>query len=149
MALRRVACIRRSQRVQCAAFCCGGRRFCGEGGALSGGNRLAASDGVLRQNYEKGHGGGERRSSTERLSLPRCAPVRIVMEIGRRIVRAGHLYQYGRGALHCRRFRRLKEVRMSIRARMMELDELPEKLVVIGGGYIGLGCILLACKFRF
>ena len=103
--------------------------------AIAEKRRLTA---MLRQkNYEKVTAAGAEVIDGEASFLD-AHTVRIVMETGERIVRAGRIFINTGAAPFVPPIPGLKESAVYTSEGMMELDELPEKLVVIGGGYIGL-----------
>ena len=104
--------------------------------AIAEKRRLTA---MLRQkNYEKVTAAGAEVIDGE-ASFIDAHTVRIVMETGERIVRAGRIFINTGAAPFVPPIPGLKEsAHVYTSEGMMELDELPEKLVVIGGGYIGL-----------
>ena len=104
--------------------------------AIAEKRRLTA---MLRQkNYEKVTAAGAEVIDGEASFLD-AHTVRIVTETGERIVRAGRSFINTGAAPFVPPIPGLKEsAHVYTSEGMMELDKLPEKLVVIGGGYIGL-----------
>ena len=104
--------------------------------AIAEKRRLTAM--LRRKNYEKVTAAGAEVIDGEASFLD-AHTVRIVTETGERIVRAGRIFINTGAAPFVPPIPGLKEsAHVYTSEGMMELDKLPEKLVVIGGGYIGL-----------